>query len=192
MSDTLVFKGAWQINKEQQITYTYGRTVLKTKIREKSLLVFKGTWQVNSSHKLVYLFEHSRESRFAFRVQLESPNVRPQDASIKYRLGIGVRKDRLKKVILLHGEWKFNRHLGLVFQMSGNRTGISELNFGAVLRLSRENEIIFKLTNEAGEPVGINVIFTHRFLKKMDAEAFLKIEKLKKGSGILAGARIPF
>ena len=191
-SGTLIFQGQWQINKSQQITYVYEKTDLKTKSRIKNTLVFEGFWQINSSQKLTYILGYSDKSRFDFRAQLESPSLYPQKGVIKYRIGIGVRRQRRKNVIYLYGEWKFNRKLGLFFQMDYGKNGVVKLNFGAVIRPGKENEISFKLTDEIGKFVGINVIFTHRFLKNLDAEAFLKIKRLEKESGIEAGIRVPF
>ena len=192
LSDTLIFKGAWQINNNQKITYIYEKTDLKTKTKTVNSLVFEGFWQINSSHKLTYILEHSTKSRFDFRAQLESPNIYPKEGTIKYRIGIGARKERVKRIIYLYGEWKFDRKLGLAFQMDYGKGKIRNIEFGTTMHLDKENEIMFSLMNKIDESLAINVIFTHRFLKQLDAEAFLRIKKLQRESGIEAGIRIPF
>ena len=192
LSDMLVFKGEWQLNKNQKVTYTYEKTDLKTKTKTLNTLVFEGFWQINSSHKLTYILEHSTKSRFDFRAQLESPNIYPKEGAIKYRIGIGTRKERVKRIVYLYGEWKFNRKLGLAFEMDYGKGKIRNIEFGATMHLDRENEIMFSLMNKIDESLAINVIFTHRFLKQLDAEAFLRIKKLQRESGIEAGVRIPF
>ncbi|MCM8770290.1 MAG: hypothetical protein NC936_00265 [Candidatus Omnitrophica bacterium] len=192
LSDTLIFKSEWQINKNQQIVYLYETADLKTKAKIKNSLIFEGFWQINSNNRLTYIFEQSRKSRFDFRVQLETPNIYPQKGVIKYRVGIGARKERIKKVIYLYGEWKFSRKLGLIFQMDYGKGKIMNINFSAVVHFKKENEIVFSLINKINEPLGINVIFTHRFLKMLDAETFLRIKRTQRESGLEAGLRIPF
>lgn len=191
LSDTLTFQNTWQINKDNQISYTFEKTDLKTKTKVKSVLIFEGFWQINSSNKLTYIIEHSRKSHFDFRVQLESPNIYPKEGCIKYRVGMGI-KNKENSVIYLYGDWKFSRKLGLSFKIDYGKGRITNINFAADIHLSKENEVIFNLIDEIHKPMGIKVIFSHKFLKKHDAEFFLRLKKLRDESGVEAGLRIPF
>ena len=56
---TYTFKGAWKINKNQQIEYTCGAGA--------DVLIFKGHWDISSANRLVYILEGSSTSRFEFK-----------------------------------------------------------------------------------------------------------------------------
>jgi hypothetical protein len=192
--DVFTLEGSWQLKKNQQIIYTYEKTDLKTKRKIKRTLTFEGFWQINSSNQLTYILSHSRESRFDFRAQIESPNLYPQDKVIKYRLGIGIRKEGQgeTKIISLYGAWKFKRRLGLIFQMDYGKGKVHLMEFGFESHLSKKDEVIFSLTNKRNQPLGIQVIFTHKFLKQVKARSFLRFKKFRRELETEAGVRIPF
>jgi hypothetical protein len=192
--DTLVFKSAWQINRNQQIEYTCEKTDLKTKAKALSTLIFSGFWQINSSNQLAYIISQSTNSKFNFRVQIETPNVYPKKGVIKYRIGIGLREitSGNPKVISLYGVWKFSRAVGLIFEMEYAKGEFHSLEFGAEVNFAKNNQASFKLMSKDGQDLGIEVIFTHRFLSELDAELFLKLKKLKEENAVEAGVRIPF
>jgi len=165
----------------------------RKKTRIINSLVFQGRWSLDSSNVLTYIFEHSAKSRFDFRAQLESPNLYPKEGVIKYRLGIGLKKlARADKIIYLYGEWKFSRKLGLSFQMDYGEGKINQMRFTADVHLTKKNEFTFSLLNKMNEPLGINIIFTHKFMKQLDADAFLRIKRLQDELGVETGVRIPF
>lgn len=193
--DVLTLEGTWQINKNQQIAYAYEKTDLKRKTKICNTLTFRSFWEINSSNRLTYILSRSSQSRFDFRVQAETPNLYPQEGIIKYCLGIGLREKSPTrfKIISLYGAWKFSRKLGLIFQMDYGQGEIHNLEFGADISLSQKDKITFSLKDKRGEPLGLEITFTHRFLEKLDAEAFLRLkETLKRESAIEAGIRIPF
>ncbi|MFA5145020.1 MAG: hypothetical protein WC723_03330 [Candidatus Omnitrophota bacterium] len=184
--ETYTFKGSWRLNKNQQIEYSHGDGP--------DVLVFKGYWDISSASRLVYILEGSSASRFEFKAQLESPTLYPKEGQIRYRIGIGARKSRLNKrrqIITLYGEWKFGRNLGLTFEMDYGQGRVKSITFGAEVTFG-SNEVIFALKDEIGEPLGITLTFTRKFLKRMDAEAFLRLKALGKEQGLEAGLRIPF
>lgn len=193
--DSLTLEGAWQINQNQQIIYHYEKTDLKTKTKISRTLTFEGFWQLNSTDKLTYILSRSSQSRFDFRAQIESPNLYPKEGVIKYRLGIGLKEEGRPpvRIISLYGNWKFSRKLGLAFEMDYGKGKIKTIEFGTDISLTEKDKFSFALKNKRGEPLGINITFTHKFLKQLDAETFLRLSKsLKKESTIEAGVRIPF
>lgn len=194
--DVITLEGSWQINKNQQITYIYEKTVLKTKTRISRVLTFEGFWEINSSNRLAYILSRSTESYFDFRVQIESPNLYPKEGLIKYRIGIGLAKDKPSqmKTICLYGSWRFSRKAGLTFQMDYRKGGFRDIEFGANIYLNKKDEIIFFLTDKKKETLGLNITFTHNFLKNSDAEAFLRLKDIldKKERALEVGVRIPF
>jgi len=180
------FKGVWKINKNQQIEYSCGEGP--------DVLTFKGHWDISSASKLVYMLEGSSTSRFEFKVQLESPTLYPKKGEIRYRIGIGIchrRIARPNQLIILYGEWKFGRNLGVSFQMDYGQGRVREIEFGAVITFGR-NKVTFALNNEFGEPLGITITMTHKFLKAIDAEAFIRLKSRQNEQVVETGITIPF
>jgi len=192
--DILVLEGAWGINQNQQITYTYQKAGLKRTDKSSYALTFFGFWRITDRDRLTYIISRSTGSKFDFRVQLESPNVYPKQGVIKYRLGAGIKELKIDRsqIISLYGVWKFSRALGLTFEMEYLKGEIHSLEFGAEVNFKRNNEIVFQLKNQRDEDLGISLTFTHRFLKQLDARAFLRLKAAKQGAGIDVGLRIPF
>ncbi len=192
--DVLAFKGIWRVNKNQEISYDYEKAGLKTKDRISNTLTFRGFWEINSRNRLTYILSRQLNSRFDFRAQLESPTLYPKEGVIKYRIGIGLKgqKPYGDKIISIFGAWKFSRIGGLNFEVDYGKHSVQAIRFGADIYLTKENSIVFCLNNRINQPLGISVIFTRRFLKKLDAELFLKLKKLRGESGVEAGTRIPF
>ncbi|MBP7836364.1 MAG: hypothetical protein KA022_02705 [Candidatus Omnitrophica bacterium] len=183
---TYTFKGAWKINKNQQIEYSSGEGP--------DVLTFKGHWDISSADRLVYILEGSSTSRFEFKVQLESPTLYPKTGQIRYRIGIGVRRSRLTapgQIIILYGEWKFGRNLGLIFQMNYGQGRVNSITFGAEVTFGR-NKVIFALKNESNEPLGMSLTMTRKFLEHLDAEAFIRLRSRQNEQAIEAGISLPF
>ena len=184
--ETYTFKGSWKLNNNQQIEY------ISENGRDR--LTFKGYWDISLVNRLVYILEGSSTSRFEFRVQLESPILYPKKGEIRCRIGVGIRQSRLTvpgQILILYGEWKFGRNLGLTFQMDYGQGRVSKIEFGAEVTFSR-NKVIFALKNEFGEPLGVTLTMTHKFLKVLDAKAFIRLIKCQDEHTIEAGITIPF
>jgi len=184
--ETYTFKGSWRLNQNQQIEYT------SEDGRDK--LIFKGYWGISSANRLVYLLEGSSTSRFEFKVQLESPVLYPKKGQIRYRIGVGLRKNRRTlpgHVLILYGEWKFGRNLGLTFRMDYGQSKVRAIEFGAGVTFDH-NKIIFALKNELNKPLGITLTMTHKFLEHFDAEAFIRLKHRQSEQAIEAGITIPF
>jgi hypothetical protein len=181
---SIVLKGRWRLNKNQQIEYSTADG--------RDNLTFQGYWQLPSAKKLVYIFEGSSTSRFEFKAQLESPNLQPKKGEIRYRIGIGARKSRLGQVIALYGEWKFGRNLGLSFEMPYSGGRVRQVRFGALLRFSPRDELSLDLLTGEGKEMGCRLTFTRRFLKKLNALAFIRLQKMRDAGRIDVGMKIPF
>ncbi|MFC1631690.1 hypothetical protein ACFL1I_04980 [Candidatus Omnitrophota bacterium] len=188
-SDVLRFKGAWQLNKTQQIIYRYSKydLVRKTKIEEE--LIYQGHWQFDAKNRLTYILDLKSNSFFAFRVQLESPNIRSKRGEIRYRLGVGVRGLRKQRIISLFGRWKFTRRGEIDFVIDYGQKGIRKLTFQTKVAISKDNQIIFELLNKKAEGLGLRVIFTHDFLKGQ-AQVFSRLSRLKDHGRIEAGMKL--
>ncbi len=185
--EKFTFKGSWKVNNNQQIEYTSkdGR----------GTLFFKGYWQIFSANKLVYIFEGSSKSRFEFKVQLESLTLQPKKGEIRYRIGIGLRRSRKARpsgeVVILYGEWKFSRNLGLSFKMNYGASKVRAIEFGAEVTFDR-NQVNLALKNEVGKPLCITLTITRKLFKALDAKAFIRLETCRDEQGVEAGVSIPF
>ncbi len=192
--DILKLGVGWKINRDQQIVYTYEKTSLKTKVKDIRVLTFSGFWEINPDNILSYQLSTGSKSRFDFQARIESPNLYPQSGKIKYRLGAGIKESALsgQKVITLCGCWKFGRALSLIFEMDYGRGNVRALEFGTDINLTHKDKVILSLVSGPRQPLGINIIFSHRFLKKLDAEAFLKFKALREDRSVEVGVQIPF
>lgn len=193
--DTLILEGAWQVNQHQQIIYNFEKINRKTKSKTMNTLVFEGFWQINDRNRLTYILERSWKSRFDFRVQVETPNIYPRQGVIKYRLGIGIRQKRQSRarIISLYGTWKFSRKAGLIFKMNYGKGKLHSIRFGTSINLNTRDKIVFSLTNKRKQPLGLCITFSHRFLKQLDAETFLRLKRiLGEETAIETGLNIPF
>jgi hypothetical protein len=183
---TYTLKGSWKLNNNQQIEYT------SEDGRDK--LTFQGYWKVSSAKRIVYFLEGSSASRFEFKVQLESASLLPKAGQLRFRLGAGIRRSRANSgnpVVILYGQWKIGRCLGLLFQMDYGQGKLRQLEFGSEVTFGR-NKVNFALKDELGKPLGITLTMTHRFLKTLDASAFLKLKSRQKELAIEAGIKVPF
>jgi hypothetical protein len=184
--ETYTFKGAWKLNNNQQIEYSCGEGP--------DVLIFKGYWDISSANRLVYILEGSSTSRFEFKVQLESPTFYPKKGEIRYRIGIGIRQNRLTapdQILVLYGEWKFGRNLGLIFRMDYGQGRVSSIEFGAGVTLGR-NKVIFALKDELGDSLGITITMTHKFLETLDAQVFIRLKNRQNEQAVETGITIPF
>jgi len=193
--NTLVFNGSWQIDDNQQITYKYEHADRKRKDKSLSILTFTGFWELSAANRLTYILSKDSNSRFDFRAQIETPNIYPSKGQIKYRLGTGIRKGKKGqpgKVITLYGTWKFSRDLGLTFTMDYGNGKIYSQEFSVDYNFDSANKITCVLRNNAGKRLGVTLTFTHKFLKQMDAEVFIRLKRSQRDSAIEAGVKIPF
>lgn len=191
--DTLTLKECWRLNGNQQIEYTYEKTELKKRHKTEHSLVFEGFWQLNQARRLTYILEKSSASLFNFKAQIESPNLLPQNGVIKYRIGIGTRRPiNDGNIVSLYGAWKFQRHLGLSFEMDYGRKGIRRLAFGTSASIDRNKEVALALLNTRKEPLGITVSYGLDFLRKLDARALVKLKHSSRQNSFEAGLKIPF
>ncbi len=184
--EIFTFKGIWKLNKNQQIEYTSENG--------RDTLFFKGDWQIFPGNRLVYVLEGSLTSRFEFKAQMESASFTPKKGCLRYRVGVGGRQNRLtgnSLAVIVYGEWKFGRNLGLVFQADCRKGKIKSVEFAAQVTFGRQ-KLDFALKNEIGQPLGVTLTLTHKFLKSFDAQAFIKLTSRRQEQSLETGFSIPF
>lgn len=186
----LLLKGIWKLNENNQITYEYEK--LKTKRKEKFIL--SGHWNIISKDRIRYIIERAKDSYLNFKVYLETPNVYPAEGKIKYRVGIGIEKDRKDEVISISGTWKFSRRLGLVFELDSEQGQLHRIKFKAKLTVAKKDKLIFSLYNNKDYPNGISITFLkhHPQIPNKDFQYFLRLKKQGKEPKIEIGGKIRF
>ena len=68
---------------------------------------------------------------------------------------------------------------------------VKAIVFGAEVTFG-QSKVIFELKNELGEPLGVILTMTHKFLEGLDAEAFIRLKSLQNEQATEAGITIPF
>jgi hypothetical protein len=194
-TDVLTLRGAWNVNKNQEIVYEYK----KRKIKRKQTLVFKGFWKIASGKRIVYHLDgfsqqgRSRgHSQLDFRVHLQTPTVYPQHGAIKYRIGVGLKKQRRERAVTLYGVWKFDRKYGIVFEMHYAQNKVSKVQFSATVNLNKKERIEFSLRDKYKRPLGVTLVYKRKFLPKKDWEYFVRLQRQGKSSGIELGIETHF
>lgn len=107
-ADVLVLRGRWEINKQNEIVYTY----------PENTLTLRGHWQITDKNKLSYVLNDRLGSRLDFTAGFE----RAENDSLRYGVTIGYGKR--KRTIALFGKWKIDKRTGLFFEIKHDRGGI--------------------------------------------------------------------
>ncbi|MCK4463290.1 MAG: hypothetical protein KAU58_03160 [Candidatus Omnitrophica bacterium] len=184
--DTLTFNGAWQINKNHEIIYQYQKARLIRKLKKIHTLTLKGYWDIKEKMRVSYVIDRNTNSAFDFRTRLAIF----KDDYIKYAIGIKLsrRPGPVKQTITLFGRWKVKKNVGLVFEVKYGNRKIQKIVFGAEVKITNRDTILFKLKNNVdNEDIGIKLELGHKILKG-DGQAFIRLLKSKRESVVLIGA----
>ena len=188
-SDTLALKGIWDINKYNQITYTY----FKLKRKSKKTITFDGYWQITGKKRIQYILSSLGDSYFDFKVHLQTNTLYPSKNKIKYRVGVGLAKEKRGRIVTLYGQWKFNRKMGVSFQLKRKSGKSYSLKFSGTINIKPKDKITILLNTEDGKPTGISLQLTHNWLKRNDAQTFLRLQRLiGKETAVKAGVALKF
>jgi hypothetical protein len=180
LQDELSLSAAWEIDKKNQLVYTYTKAALKTKEKTEHAITFKGYWDINQKTRLSYILNQEIGSGFEFTASV----ARPLKRGLEYEIGIGVHPR--KKKILLFGSWKINPQVGLSFEMPAEEGKIKSILFGADCKLGKNRTLELKLRNSFHKDLGINLKFSQAFFKGQGT-AFVQALKEKKEISIFAG-----
>jgi len=183
--DSLVFDGIWEINKQHRIIYRYEKTKTIQKQRQKKTITYKGYWNISKRNRLSYELSRDRSSMFDFKTGIGTL----AEGYIKYQVGIGVsiRKQPVKRILILFGQWKIKRNVGLLFEIQYEKGKTRAIIFGADAKLTKKDELKFKLKNERRKDLGLELKLSRKLLKG-DGQSFLKLLKSKKEASIYVGA----
>ncbi len=173
ITDKITFKGAWEVNKQNEIIYTYEKSTKKT-------ITLKGYWEIAGKHRLIYVLNKEIKSEFDFKVSVGKPAAR----GLEYEIGVGAAP--AKKKITLFGSWKVNKNSGVLFEMPWEDGKVRSIILGGWLKLGKNNRLELKLQNKRGEDLGIDVKLSRNILKNQ-GEAFIRALKSQKEVSIAAG-----
>ncbi|MFH1665915.1 MAG: hypothetical protein ABIA77_07215 [Candidatus Omnitrophota bacterium] len=180
-ADTLTMTGRWYIGANNRIVYIYEKARLKTKERTANTVTLKGYWDITEKCRILYVLNKKINSQFDLKVSLGKPLKR----GLRYEIGIGIVP--AKRTITLSGEWKVNEKLGVLFEMPYERGKLRSVVFGASCRPGKGNELSFKLKNEFGRDLGMDVKLSRKCLKGA-GELFLRALASGGEKQVLIGA----
>ncbi|MEW5757930.1 MAG: hypothetical protein AB1755_00450 [Candidatus Omnitrophota bacterium] len=181
LHDKLIFNGAWQVNKQNQIVYTYTKTILKRKIKIEREIIFKGFWEIAGRHRIIYVLDKKINSFFEFKVSVAKPARR----GLQYEIGIGSRAP-FNKEFVIFGSWKINERLGIVFEMPYEQNRIRSIIFGASCKFINNYEAELRLRNDLCEDLGVNLKLSKIFPDN-HGQLFMQALKNNKELSVVAG-----
>jgi len=182
--DAFTFEGAWEINKDHQIQYSYERAALRTKAKKTHTIVFRGHWDIKDKKRISYYLGGSTESVFDFKTSIGIL----RENYVKYDLGIWLkgRTRGIKRSVILYGTWNVKKGSGLSFDIAYADREICSISFDAFARLTGDDTVRFSLSRERDKELGLELELSHDLLKG-DVSAFLKFLKQGPETGIYVG-----
>ena len=172
ITDRITLRGAWEVNKQNEIIYTYEKS---TKI-----ITFKGYWDIAGKHRIIYVLNKEIKSEFDFKVSVGKPAVR----GLEYEIGVGAVPR--KKIITLFGRWKVSKNSGLLFEMPCKEGKVHSVILGGWAKLDKNHKLELRLQNKTGEDLGIDVKLSRNILDGQ-GEAFIRALRSQKEVSIIAG-----
>ncbi len=163
--DVLVFDGAWEVGRDNEIIYRYRKTRLKRKTKEERSLIFKGHWHITAKDKLAYMLDTGGESGFVFKAEFEDAGISGRFGSLRYRVGIGVSRYKrpVERVIKFLGAARWN--------------------------ITKKDALEFEFIGAEGRKSGMTVTLSRKLL---GGEAFFRFKKMADESKIEGGITIPW
>jgi len=138
----LTWQGSWEVNKQNEIVYTYKKTYLKRKEKLERSITLKGYWDITDKNRISYVLNKEIGSRFDFKISF----ARPLSRGMQYEIGIGAAPS--KKTMTLFGKWKVNKRFGLSFEMPCREGKIRSLKLGATYKLGDSEAFIEALKSK--------------------------------------------
>ncbi len=180
---TLTLGGTWQADEDDKLVFLVNRD------REKGILRWRNGWRLGPDNEIAYEYEdRATGKRLGFRLngrwRLDS------DTRIAYVLGAGNRKRlefscSLESLSLRRKKGTVKFRVGAGFKKEGR---VRTLSFTGSWRFGRK----LALDLEAGTNGRLRIDLSRRFLKKNDAEAYVRVVRADIERRVEAGVHIPF
>jgi len=180
ITDRITLQGAWEVNKQNEIIYTYEKSTRGKKNRTTHGVTLKGYWDIAGKHRIKYVLNKEINSEFDFKVSVGKPVGR----GLEYEIGVGAGLS--KKTIKLFGKWRLNKNAGLLFEMPCAKGKIRNVILGGWAKLDKNHKLDLRLQNKTGEDLGIDVKLSRNIVEGQ-GEAFIRVLKLRKEVSIVAG-----
>lgn len=173
-TDRLVFEGAWEIGKKNEIFYRYSGSKLKTKEKKEFSFGLKGTWDLGP-RRIAYKVEGSGYSVLAFQAALETPGIRAKDGEIRYSVGVKFTLGGLERQVFrsaaIFGTWKLGRDLKLAFEAETTVRSKNVITFSAEKPVLKNGNLLVGLKCTDGKKLGAEVKFAKPVYR--DIELFM-------------------
>jgi hypothetical protein len=187
--DRLTFEGGWRVGPRHELLYQYQRDTDSG--RRTRTLRFAGAWDLTQSDRLVYRLSTSSDSSFEFRASLERADLRAHEGRLVYRVGVEVARGRTRQPrVAFSGRWALHRDLSVSFELSGVGGRRQRVRFAATYALTPRQEIECALLGRRGEPLGVTVTFSRRWLG--DARWFMRLGASGRDREAVAGVQFRF
>ena len=180
ITDKITLTGAWEVNKQNEIIYTYEKSTARKKERISKTITLRGYWDITEKYRILYVLNKKINSTFDFEVGF----IRPTKSGMEYQIKIGVVP--AAKILTLSGKWKVSKKLGLLLEIPYEGREVQGIVFGASCKLSEKDMLELKLKNISGEDLGASLRLSRKILKDQ-GEAFVEAVREGKEVSLLAG-----
>lgn len=178
--DSLTFQVGWEVNAQNQIIYTYERSLPGKAEKISQTITLKGYWEIIGKNRISYVLNKGINSAFDFQVSLGKATER----GLEYEIGIGSALG--KKIITLFGNWKLDQNLGLLFEMPYEEGGMRSIILGGWGKFGKNYLLEVRLENQIGKDLGIEVKLSRSILESQ-GQAFIQALESQKEVRIVAG-----
>ena len=207
--DKLTFQGAWEVNDNFQVTYSFETNTQpqhsgSSQQIVKQELVFEGHWDISEKNCLTYLIGVDSESSFRFRGTFETKSILAKEGEICYQVGVEyeLKTGECKSVtqtITLFGKWKLSDDLALSFELECTDGRKASISVGVELDLEKfkggcpllPDKVTVNLTSSEGDPLGVEIVLT-KDLFEGNVQTFVRFRESLKETAVEAGITIPW
>lgn len=210
-ADQLVFQSAWELNKNQEIVYSFGKG---------NTVIFKGNWRIppgpvgrpKRTAKCSawlrktgtgYFFqqnntlEKSSLSPFFLHYQLEAGSTsltfstslrKATPRSIIYDIGIktSVNRKPVTRTVTFFGSWRLDKAKGLIFEVRDANRPARQFVFGAEITAQGGNKLKAKLLLAKHTPAGAELELS-RELARGAGEWYIRLQKEARERAVYIG-----
>jgi hypothetical protein len=177
--NVLRLQGIWQADK-------YNRLIFRVKKGQGlyDTLIFDGIWEIDKQHRIIYHYEKTQLTRTKRRKRTLTFkgywNI-AKPYKLSYELGLDG-----SSAFEFSGKWKINKNTGLLFEVDCKNGRFWAIAFGAEARLAKKGKVEFKLKNNVGKDLGLQLKLSRKIFQD-SGQAFIRLLKSKEKSGIYVG-----